>query len=158
MAYTIRPFATGDAAALARVAQASIRQTGAVAYTPEQVAAWAARHRGPEMLAERAVRALGMLVAADADDQPVGYALLEADGHLDHLYMHPDHGGKGLALRLLAESEQIARTSGCTRLYTEASELARPVFEKSGYEVIERRDLEIDGVAIHNYAMEKPIG
>ncbi|MBB3032974.1 hypothetical protein [Alteriqipengyuania lutimaris] len=53
---------------------------------------------------------------------------------------------------------------GATRLYTEASELARPAFERAGYHgaferagyhVSHRRDFEVDGVAIHNFAMEK---
>ena len=48
-----------------------------------------------------------------------------------------------------------------SRLYTEASELARPAFERAGYVMQHPRDftIEHDGreVAIHNYAMEKPL-
>ncbi len=75
------------------------------------------------------------------------------------LYCHPDHTRRGLAEQLLAVAEQCARLDGMHRLYTEASELARPVFKSSGYVVQHRRDfmIEHDGtdVAIHNYAMEK---
>ncbi|MFN3817341.1 hypothetical protein [Brevundimonas sp.] len=38
---------------------------------------------------------------------------------------------------------------------SEASEAARRVFLKRGYAVVERRDFEVAGVAIHNYAMER---
>jgi putative acetyltransferase len=37
----------------------------------------------------------------------------------------------------------------------EASEPARRFFLKRGYAVLERRDFEIGGVPIHNYAMER---
>ena len=104
---------------------------------------------------ERAKEDQLILVALDSADNPCAYALLERDGHLDHLYCDPDHTRKGLAETLLAEAEVAARNSGATRLYTEASELARPAFERAGYRVTQRRDFEIDGVAIHNFAMEK---
>lgn len=99
------------------------------------------------------------MVAADALDHPAAYAVLEADGHLDMLFCHPAHTGHGLGFRLLNEAEVAARKLGAERLYTEASELARPVFARAGYDLLHRRDFTIpfEGgeVAIHNYAMEK---
>jgi putative acetyltransferase len=85
----------------------------------------------------------------------VAYSVLEPDGHLDRLYSHPEHTRRGLAGRLLAAAEEDARALGLARLFTEASILARPSFERAGYVVTHRRDFEIDGVPIHNYAMEK---
>ncbi len=155
MAYAIRPFRTHDASALANITLAAIRAVGSQSYSPEQVDAWAARHPGPERFVERAEAGSHILVAADGNDCAVAYALLEPDGHLDMLYCHPDHTRRGLADELLAASEQGARSLDLERLYTEASELARPVFERAGYVVEHRRDFEIEGVAIHNYAMEK---
>ena len=107
----------------------------------------------------RAKRGAHITVAADETDTPVAYALLEHEpgegGHLDMLYCHPDHTRKGLAERVLHAAEHHARSAGLDRLFTEASELARPAFERAGYSVLHRRDFEIDGVAIHNFAMEK---
>lgn len=100
-----------------------------------------------------------MIVAVDENDRAVAYALLEPDGHLDHLYCHPDHTRRGLADRLLTAAHDLAREIGVTKLYTEASELARPAFERAGYRVIQRREFEIPhegrGIPIHNFAMEK---
>lgn len=98
-----------------------------------------------------------IFVACDANDTVAAYALLEQDGHLDMLYCHPGHTRKGLADELLAHAEMVARSKGMARLYTEASELARAAFERAGYSVSKRREFEIDGVPIHNYAMEKPL-
>lgn len=159
MRYTIRPFRDGDANALCEVARAAIRVVGAQSYSSAQIDAWASRHGGPEMYHRRAAEGHLIFVAADETDLPVAYALLEPDGHLDRLYNHPDHTRRGLAARLLTCAEERARELGLNRLYTEASELARPAFERAGYAVQRRRDFDIEGpngaVAIHNYAMEK---
>ncbi len=111
------------------------------------------------MYRERAAQGHAVFVAVDDTDCPVAYALLEPDGHLDRLYNHPDHTRRGLAAALLQAAEDHARGKGIERLYTEASELARPAFERAGYGVTHRRDFTIEGpngaVPIHNYAMEK---
>lgn len=155
MAYAIRPFRPDDAPALAEATLAAIKAVGAKSYTPEQIEVWAARHPGPERFVERANSGSLIFVAVQEDDAPVAYSLLEPDGHLDMLYCHPDHTRRGLADKLLVIAEQQAQTLALSRLYTEASELARRAFERSGYVVQHRRDFDLGGVSIHNYAMEK---
>lgn len=161
MAYLLRPFRDEDAEAVSALMQRAIVAIGRRRYSREQVAAWSARHPGPERFRERHASGDHIRVAVDEADIPVAYVLLEADGHLDHLYCDPDHTRHGLAGQLLAEAEQHARRIGCERLYTKASELAVASFERAGYEVTHRRDFTIahEGreVAIHNYAMEKTL-
>ncbi|KWV95924.1 MULTISPECIES: GNAT family N-acetyltransferase [unclassified Erythrobacter] len=161
MAYSIRPYRDDDAEALAEVNAAAIAEIGPHAYSTEQVAAWMARHPGAERYRERVAAGDVIFVAADRDDRPVAYALIEANGHLDHLYNHPDHTRLGLATQLLARAEIYARAHGIERLYTEASDLARPAFERAGYVVTDKREFTIahDGrdVPIHNWAMEKAL-
>jgi putative acetyltransferase len=141
---------------------AAIRVTGLRAYSPDQITARTARHPGPQRFVASAAKGDMILIAVDAADHPLAYALLEPDGHLDMLYCHPDHTGRGLAGRLLAEADRRALEAGIARQFTEASELARPVFERAGYALHRRRDFTIpspDGdIAIHNYAMEKRLG
>lgn len=155
MAYRIRPFRPEDAVVLAEIFRSAINRIGPQSYSEKQVAAWVAR--APEAAAFVArMRARDMImVAAGADDRAIAYAILERDGHLDHLYCHPAHTRRGIADALLAEAEQRAREIGVSRLYSEASEMARPAFARAGYRVTHRRDFEVDGVAIHNFAMEK---
>lgn len=158
MGYTLRPFHPADAEAIAALTLAAIRVTGLRAYSPEQVAAWSARYSVTRLL-DGAAKGDVILVAADPVDAPAAYAVLEADGHLDMLYCHPDHIGHGLGQRLLAEAEGAALRHGITRIFAEASELARPVFERAGYALLHRRDFSIGPVdapvSIHNYAMAK---
>ncbi|TAD73116.1 MAG: GNAT family N-acetyltransferase [Sphingomonadales bacterium] len=159
MPATIRTFRDSDALALSALTQAAILTIGPLAYAPDQIAAWAARHPGPERFVASALKADMILVAVDANDTAVAYTLTEASGHCDMLYCHPDHAGQGLAIALLAETERWARNTGLARLFTEASELARPVFERAGFVVLHRRDFDIAhagaAIPIHNYAMEK---
>ena len=151
----LRQFRESDAPDLAALTLAAIRKVGARRYSSAQIEVWAARHPGPGRFIDRHTAGDLILVSTDADDKAVAYALLERGGHLDMLYCHPDYTRRGLAEALLAEAERHARANGVMRLFTEASELARPAFERAGYSVVNRRDFEIDGVAIHNFAMEK---
>lgn len=153
----MRTYRDGDAEALAEIIGAAISVIGPRAYSPEQVAAWKARHPGPDRFRERATNGDEIFVAVDAEDKAVAYTILENDGHLDHLYCHPDHTGHGLAGNLLSLAEQSARAKGVNRLYTEASELARATFARAGYTMMHRRDFDLDGVPIHNFAMEKAL-
>lgn len=157
----IRPYRDSDAEAIVAITIAAIRGTASRAYSPEQVAAWSRRF-SPQRVLEWAAQGHVILVAVDEHDHPVAYTVLEADGHLDMLYCHPDHTGRGLGLALLAEAEAAALRQGLARMYTEASELARPVFARAGYTVLNRQDFTIPfeerDVPIHNYAMEKHLG
>lgn len=156
----IRPYRDSDAAAMAALTLAAIRETGLRAYSPGQVAAWSERF-SPARVLEWAAKGSTILVAADDAGEAVAYTVLEAGGHVAMLYCAPAHGGRGLGLALLCAAEAAAREDGVTRLFTEASELARPVFARAGYALLHRRDFTIPSgdrnIAIHNYAMEKAL-
>ena len=140
----------------------AIQGVGSRRYSTEQTRAWAVRHPDGDRFLERSAKGDWIMVAADETDRAVAYALLErgpdSSGHLDMLYCHPDHTRRGLADALLSHAEDHAKHIGLVRLFTEASELARAAFERAGYRVMSRRDIEIDGVPIHNFAMEKLLG
>lgn len=153
--YTIRRFLPGDEAALARIMRSAIEQIGPRGYSQEQVDAWAASADPAKRFLKRAGRGDVVILALEPRGEPVAYSLIEPDGHVDHLYCDPAHAGRGIGGRLLEEVELVARELGQDRLYTEASELARPVFERAGYAVTKRREFSIGDVPIHNYAMEK---
>ncbi len=97
------------------------------------------------------------MVIADQTDRSVGFADVERDGHVQYFYCHPDLSGSGMADELLSALEMTARGQKLTRLYVEASETARGLFRRNGFNVVKRRDFEISGVPIHNYAMEKTL-
>jgi len=154
---TIRAYDPRDAADLADVFFRSVRQVALFDYTATQVRAWAPEPRTAEWAHGEASDGRLVLVAANADDRPVAYIDLEPDGHIDRVFCAPEAAGQGIASRLYDAVEAAAREQGITNLFTEASELARRLFERKGFAVVERQDLVIRGVAIHNYRMAKAL-
>ena len=134
--------------------RAAIERIGRRAYDERQLAVWSEGHTSEDRFRERSEAGHLIVVAADRNDMAVGYALWEPDGHFDMLYCHPEHAGKGLGGRLVAHVLTKARARGLDRMWTEASDLARPVFERAGFEVVERKKFDLRGVSIHNWAME----
>lgn len=149
----IRPYRTDDAPHMAQLYYDAVHALGRRAYSSAQVAAWAPAPLKPIDVLNRAADGRATFVATDADDRAVAYVDLETDGHIDHLYCHPDYAGQGVASRLLETVIEHAVERGLAALHVEASELARPVFERHGFAVIARRDFEVRSVPIHNYAM-----
>ena len=151
----IRAYRPGDAPRLADIFFRSVREAALRDYSPAQVLVWAPTRPDPAQFAARAEDGRILLVATGADGEAVAYADLEATGHIDHVYCHPDAVGAGVASRLVDRLETEARGLGLSRLFVEASEAARRLFLRKGFTEVERRAFELQGVAIHNYLMEK---
>lgn len=152
----IRNFRPQDAEALADLFHASVREIGIRGYTAEQVAAWSPARPDPARYLRQA-EGRTFLVAVNDDGEPIGYGDVELDGHIDHLFCRPDVVGTGVGSAILRELELSARSSGIAMLYVEASEVARPLFERKGFTVERRREFDRHGVTMHNYRMTKDL-
>jgi putative acetyltransferase len=98
-----------------------------------------------------------LIWVAVVDELVVGVTDLEPSGHLDRMYVHPEHEGRGIASALLTCLEAAARRQGLTRLFTEASITAKPFFEKRGFKVLTAQVVEFRGENFTNYRMEKQL-
>ena len=155
---TIRTYERRDAAGVADVFYRSVREVALSDYTPEQVRAWVPGRWDAEREHRRSGDGRLVLVAADEPGHVVAFIDLEPDGHIDRLFCAPEVAGRGVASRLYDAIETAARAQGIQRLFTEASELARRFFERKGFTVLERQDMILQGVPIHNYRMAKTLG
>lgn len=151
----VREYRSADATALSALYRRAVESLGPRRYTAEQCRAWAALAPTPERLEALLADGRTRLVAVDADDRPLAFADLERDGHIDLLYCAPEAAGRGVATALCDALEGYARGQEMSRLYAEASELARGFLARRGFVVGARRELDLDGVAIHNYAVAK---
>lgn len=151
----IRPYRLEDAPQIAQLYFDSVHALGTTSYSQAQVRAWAPAPVDPAAVHALTEDGRTTLVAAGPQNEVLGYGDLEADAHIDHLYCRPDAAGRGLGSQLLDALIELGRASGMDRLYAEASELARPMFLRKGFVLIRRRDFEVRGVLIHNYAMQK---
>lgn len=153
-AIQIRSFRPEDAQSLAELFFASVRQLGVRHYSQEQVAAWAPEIPDSRSYIRRADDGRIFLVAINRQNQPVAYADLELNGHIDHFYRHPN-ARPGTTSILYDHLEGRARERGIGRLHVEASEAAHGFFKRAGFVQLDRREFLLRGVKIHNYAMAK---
>lgn len=158
MEVTIRTYERRDAVGVADVFYRSVREVALSDYTAEQVRAWVPGRWGAGQEHRRSGDGRLVMVAEDESGRVVAFIDLEPDGHIDRLYAAPEAAGRGVASRLYDAIETAARARGIERLFTEASELARRFFERKGFTVLERQDMILRGVPIHNYRMAKAHG
>ena len=155
MRWSIRLYRSSDAPIIADVFRRSVEGVGTRDYSAEQVAAWAGLAPDETAVRARCEDGRTVWVAVDEMDRPISYIDLETDGHLDHLYAAPEAVGQGVAAALYQELEGFARSKGISRIFVEASEAAKRFFSRNGFSVVKRRDFDVAGVPMHNYAMEK---
>lgn len=155
---TIRTYEPGDAAGVADVFYRSVREVALSDYTAEQVKAWVPGRWDAQQEHRRSGDGRLVMVAAGEPGHVVAFIDLEPDGHIDRLYCAPEAAGRGVASRLYDAIEIAARAQRVERLFTEASELARRFFARKGFTVLERQDMILRGVPIHNYRMAKTLG
>jgi putative acetyltransferase len=154
--YAIRAYQASDADRLAQLYRRSVLHYGPSAYSPAQAVAWAATISA-EKIASRISDGRYVAVAADEAGNILGWGDLEADGHIDFLYSAPEANGRRVGSTLYEALERQALAAAMPRLYVEASELARPLFERRGFVLLHRNELVVDGVPIHNFSLEKKL-
>ncbi len=145
-----------DAGSVAQLFCDAIRALSAADYSSEQIDVWAG---APDATRWRDRIADGQreFWLAELDETLAGFCDFEPDGHVDMLYVSPGHARQGVATALLCQIHESAARIGLTRLYTEASITARPVFERHGFQVLEPQDVRRRGTLLRNYKMEKTL-
>lgn len=151
-AVTIRAYQPADLDALMTLFACSVRQIASRDYAPAQIEAWAPLT--PDRAAWAARLSARPTLVAQRDGAIAGFSDLEADGHIDMMFVHPQHEGRGVAGALLAHIVGLARNQGLSRLYTEASLTARPFFERNGFIMLSAQDVELRGQTFRNFRME----
>ena len=82
----------------------------------------------------------------------VGFADMDDTGYLDRLYVHIDWQGRGVGKELC---DALELSVGSKKFTTHASITAKPFFEKRGYQVVKKQQVERQGIFLTNYVMEK---
>ena len=152
---TIRRFRNTDATAVAAVFFEAVTKGTRRHYGAAQRRAWGGEVPRPDLWAARLAAAHTFV--AEADDRVVGFMTVAADGFIDVAFVSPSVMGKGVAWRLYRQCEAEARRLGATRLYADASHLARPFFERQGWRVVTEQTVTIREVALTNFRMEKTL-
>lgn len=151
----LRNYRDTDTAALATLFTESIHVLAAGHYDADQRAAWAPVP--PDIVEwQQRFRRLSTLVA-EQDDVCLGFLSFEDNGHIDLLYRAPDTAQRGIAAALLREATARLQTRGVRTLFTEASLVAKPFFEREGFVIVEEQYVLRRGVGFRRFAMKKEL-
>ncbi|MCS5716294.1 GNAT family N-acetyltransferase [Herbiconiux sp. CPCC 205716] len=152
----IRGYVEGDAAATLEVFERAILETARSDYSEEQVRAWLG---GPRELARwNAERLATRTVVDELDGAVAGFSDLGADGYVDRLFVHPSFARRGAAARLLDAVVATGEDLGLAELTTHASLVARPVFERAGFDVVHRETVERGALTLDRFFMRRMLG
>lgn len=144
-----------DALPLAALFRSAILTLAASHYDAAQRAAWAAVADDPDEFDARLAR--GVTLVAVAGSEYAAFGQLFPSDHVEMLYVAPAWARRGLASALIARLEALAREARAITLDTDASALARPVFERAGFSLVAQESVRRGSVSLPRFHLCKPL-
>jgi putative acetyltransferase len=152
---SLRPYLASDLPLLSEIRFAAIEQLTVEDYDEAQRRAWASAADDVEAFAQTLEK--GLTLVALIGGGPVGFIALQNGGLIDQLYVHPAVARTGVATALIDAIEKLAAARGTAMLLADASDTAKPLFEKRGFVAERRETIEIDGEYLGNTRMTKAL-
>lgn len=154
--YIIREAKTADYPQINQLYIDTIHAVNSNDYTQEQRDLWAPKNQPATNWEKNFIN--HYVLVAEKNGLIVGFGdITSDDGYLDHLFVHKDFQGQGIATVLVERLEAYARSLGLPEIYTEASITAKPFFEKRGFTVTRKQDKVYKGLVFINYLMHKKL-
>ena len=151
----VRDFTFGDEPALQAVFYSAVHTIAASDYAPAQLDVWAPDRPDMKRWTVR-IRAIRPFVVEE-EGRVVGYADLQANGHIDHFYVSGTDARRGVGRILMDRIHARAQELELTRLFSDVSRTAQPFFERFGFLVLEHRTVVIGDVSLPNARMAKDL-
>jgi putative acetyltransferase len=154
-AISLRPYLPADARRCAEIFRASIAELAADDYDDDQREAWASRADDEQVFGARLGGALTLL--AMIDGAAAGFATLKGADEIDMLFVEPEFARRGVGRTLVDALTRLAQARGAKRLTTEASDVAKPLFERQGFTAQKRNLVHIGDQWLANTTMTKTL-
>ena len=137
------------------------RALGPSVYGPEQVAAWAQFGRDTPSFRDYVLKARTWVAKTRPGAAPLGFCGIGEEarsrhGEVHSLYVRPGHTRQGLGALLLAFALADARSRGLQHFSAWVTPLSRPLFLRSGFELIETVIAPYEGVLFERYRVATP--
>jgi len=145
----IREYQTSDCIEITELFYNTVHTVNAKDYTKEQLDVWATGQ--VDLKAWNQLLQEHFSIVAVDNDIIVGFGDIDETGYLDHLFVHADYQGKGIATAICDQLEHAVQGD----ITTHASITAKPFFEKRGYMAVKQQQVERQGVFLTNYVMKK---
>jgi putative acetyltransferase len=152
-AVALRPYVHSDARRCAEIFRASIEELAADDYDADQREAWASR--ADDVAEFGATLARDLTLLAVIDGAVAGFASLKGADAIDMLFVDPEFARQGAGGALIEALTKLAEARGAKRLTVEASDAARPLFERRGFVAQKRNLVNIGGQWLANTTMTK---
>lgn len=149
----VREASPADTEALAEIFYRAVHIGAATAYSKEQLNAWVDQKPKAQVWAKRLDGLLTLV--ADRDGVTIGFISVRlSDGFIDLIFVSPEVLGTGVAHALYTEVEARSRAAGVSRLFSHASHMAKPFFERRGWHVVAANQVDRGRILIDNWVME----
>jgi putative acetyltransferase len=155
-AVSLRPYLPADAKRCAEIFRSSIDELAAEDYSEEQREAWASR--GDDEQAFGAQLAAALTLLAVIEGAIAGFANLKGADEVDMLFVDPEFARQGAGGVLVEALTKLAQARGAKRLTVDASDTARPLFERQGFTAQKRNLVSIGDQWLANTTMTKTLG
>src|SRR6202167_2394007 len=154
-AVSLRPYIPADARRCAEIFRSSINELTADDYDEDQREAWASRADDEGAFGARLAGALTLL--ATIDGAVAGFASLKGADHVDMLFVDPEFARQGAGGTLIEALTRLAQARGAKRLTVDASDSARPLFERQGFTAEQRNLVHVGDHSLAHTTMAKTL-
>lgn len=151
----IRKYRPGEETILRKLFFDTIRNINIKDYSKEQVLAWAPEDYDKNDWSQR-IRSTNPFVAL-IGNKIVGFADIQDDGYIDHFFCHWQHQGEGIGKMLMQTLVHEGEKEGFKQFYSNVSITAKPFFERFGFRVLKKQEVNIRGQKLINFIMERMI-
>jgi putative acetyltransferase len=155
-AVSLRPYIHADARRCLEIFRSSIEELAGDDYDDEQREAWASSADDEAAFAAALTGALTLIAVIDG--APAGFASLKGGDVIDMLYVDPEFARLGAGRALVDALTKLAAARGAKRVTAEASEVAKPLFERLGFAAEKRNLVRVGDQWLANTTMAKSLG
>ncbi len=154
-AVALRPYVAADLKRCAEIFRASIEELAAEDYSADQREAWASTADDEDAFGDRLAGELTLIAVIDG--AVAGFGGLKGGEEIDMLYVDPEFARRGAGGAIVDALTKLARARGAKRLTAEASEVARPLFERQGFTAQKRNLVRVGDEWLANTTMTKAL-
>jgi putative acetyltransferase len=155
-AVALRPYLPADAKRCAEIFRSSIEELAAEDYDEQQREAWASRAGDEQAFGAKLASELTLLAVIDG--AIAGFASLKGAEEIDMLFVDPEFARQSVGRTLVDALTKLAQGRGAKRLTTEASDVAKPLFERLGFTAQKRNLVRKGDQWLANTTMVKALG
>lgn len=147
---TIQPYYSGVELELFGIFTSAIGEVCIKDYSQEQISAWLPSEYHASKWKDR-LESINPYIAK-IDGNIAGYADIQKDGYVDHFFVGAKYQSQGVGNALMST---LLESSISDRTYSHVSITARPFFERNGFVVLKENTVDMQGVELQNYIMER---